>query len=569
MLKKVTAIILAAAMTLTIPVIAAPEAEAAPLICDKISLSGGNRYETAACTACEAFPNGAETAIIVTGKNFPDALAANALAGALDAPVLLSSTSQLSGATARLLGETWSGLVSHLVVIGLGFEERFYEDLTALGFSSEMITQLGGDNRYETAVDVCRTGLDAGYFSEDTVIVATGRTAADALAVSPWSYRLKYPVLLAGSGGRVSESTASLIRRFGRVILLGASNVVADGAACGRPFVRLGGSNRYLTAGLIAEFFVKETGGSYDNTGFADGTDAHFPDALTAGMLLGKYGAPILLTNNRQFDTRAFIFTTLKNDPAVRRLYFFGYAAEGCGPAYDRISRYLEAEDWVDIRTAGAGTVLTDEQVDDSDLGYYFVSYTITPGDAVYRRIVNKSYDPKGLIALSDLRYLKVLHINFDGKIQVGEMICHAEAAPVFLKVFRELYQNRYQIRQMRLIDDFWAGNGLDSDFASIEADNTSCFCYRQASNAANLSNHAWGRAIDLNPLENPYVYVTPNGSYSEHSASAPYVTNRDPSIPHVITTSDTAYRILTAYGFTWGGHFSPDKDYQHFDYRG
>ena len=103
----------------------------------------------------------------------------------------------------------------------------------------------------------------------------------------------------------------------------------------------------------------------------------------------------------------------------------------------------------------------------------------------------------------------------------------------------------------------------------SIEADNTSCFCYRQASNAANLSNHAWGRAIDLNPLENPYVYVTPNGSYSEHSASAPYVTNRDPSIPHVITTSDTAYRILTAYGFTWGGHFSPDKDYQHFDYRG
>ena len=214
-----------------------------------------------------------------------------------------------------------------------------------------------------------------------------------------------------------------------------------------------------------------------------------------------------------------------------------------------------------------AGSILMEDSIDWNRINEYFAVYKIYEGDAVYNRIIGKSYQVNDNIGLSDLRYLKLLHFNFDGNIQVGELICNAALAQDMIDIFTELFYCRYQICSMHLIDNYWTGDGVESDEASIEVDNTSCFCYRRATDAENLSNHAYGRAIDINPLENPFYIIRPDGSLEYyHTNAEPYLLNRDPSIPHVITEVDDAYRIFTAHGFSWGGHWSNPKDYQHFE---
>ena len=214
-----------------------------------------------------------------------------------------------------------------------------------------------------------------------------------------------------------------------------------------------------------------------------------------------------------------------------------------------------------------AGSILMEDSVDWNRINEYFAVYEIYEGDAVYNRIIGKSYQVNDNIGLSDLRYLKLLHFNFDGNIQVGELICNAVLAQDMIDIFTELFYCRYQICSMHLIDNYWTGDGVESDEASIEVDNTSCFCYRRATDAANLSNHAYGRAIDINPQENPFYIIRPDGSLEYyHTNAEPYLLNRDPSIPHVITEVDDAYRIFTAHGFSWGGNWSNPKDYQHFE---
>ena len=214
-----------------------------------------------------------------------------------------------------------------------------------------------------------------------------------------------------------------------------------------------------------------------------------------------------------------------------------------------------------------AGSILMEDSIDWNRINEYFAVYEIYEGDAVYNRIIGKSYQVNDNIGLSDLRYLKLLHFNFDGNIQVGELICNAALAQDMIDIFTELFYCRYQICSMHLIDNYWTGDGVESDEASIEVDNTSCFCYRRATDAENLSNHAYGRAIDINPLENPFYIIRPDGSLEYyHTNAEPYLLNRDPSIPHVITEADDAYRIFTAHGFSWGGNWSNPKDYQHFE---
>lgn len=214
-----------------------------------------------------------------------------------------------------------------------------------------------------------------------------------------------------------------------------------------------------------------------------------------------------------------------------------------------------------------AGSIIMEDSVDWNRINEYFAVYEIYEGDAVYNRIIGKSYQVNDNIGLSDLRYLKLLHFNFDGNIQVGELICNAALAQDMIDIFTELFYCRYPICSMHLIDNYWTGDGVESDEASIEVDNTSCFCYRRATDAENLSNHAYGRAIDINPRENPFYIIRPDGSLEYyHTNAEPYLLNRDPAIPHVITEVDDAYRIFTAHGFSWGGSWNNPKDYQHFE---
>ena len=210
------------------------------------------------------------------------------------------------------------------------------------------------------------------------------------------------------------------------------------------------------------------------------------------------------------------------------------------------------------------GQILTYEDVSEN-LDAYFSSRQIQTGDEIYSRIYGKSYQENENIALSDLRYLTLLHYNFNHEIQVGEMIVNASIEQDVLGIFKELFANEYEIQSIFLIDNYWTGDADSTDSASIEANNTSCFNYRPVTGGSHLSNHAYGCAIDINPQQNPYIWMTDNGWGWSHDNATPYV-DRSSGDPHVIVGGDICCSIFEKYGFQWGGYWSNPIDYQHFE---
>ncbi len=196
--------------------------------------------------------------------------------------------------------------------------------------------------------------------------------------------------------------------------------------------------------------------------------------------------------------------------------------------------------------------------------GYYSKITPITP-DIKKRMIKGNSWKQGCPIGLKDLRYIRVRHWDFKGGSTMGELIVHKDAARGATKIFEELYDIRYPVHQMRLVSDF-KGN----DWQSIEADNTSALnCRPVTGNKKKWSNHAYGKAIDINPIENPYISRT---GYISHKASAPYrkrVHNPSRGLADkaMILQKDRAYEIFEKYGWAWGGDWAPVKDYQHFEY--
>ena len=176
--------------------------------------------------------------------------------------------------------------------------------------------------------------------------------------------------------------------------------------------------------------------------------------------------------------------------------------------------------------------------------------------DSVEVRMRGVSYPEDAEIKLDDLRYLRLSYVDFDGEEQVGELVCNEAIADDLVAIFRELYEARYPIKSIRLIDDF----GGD-DEASMAADNTSCFNYRKKTGMRELSKHALGLAVDINPFENPYVR-----SSCVRPADAAAFADRTKDFPHKIDKEDLCYRLFRAHGFSWGGTWRSVQDYQHFE---
>ena len=218
---------------------------------------------------------------------------------------------------------------------------------------------------------------------------------------------------------------------------------------------------------------------------------------------------------------------------------------------------------WNELKKSKAGTLVPARQIDYSNEKKYF---TISKIDNVtYKRMKGKSYTKNKNIKLADLRYLKVLNYNYKHKIQVGELIVNKKIAKDINTIFQKLFDEEYEIASMRLIDDFWKKDGASSDDASVKKNNTSAFCYRKIAGSKNLSNHAMGMAIDINPKQNPYVSTRKGKPYVKDKQSRPYI-KRSPKKAHVITKSDYCYKLFKKYGFTWGGDWRSIKDYQHFE---
>ncbi len=207
-----------------------------------------------------------------------------------------------------------------------------------------------------------------------------------------------------------------------------------------------------------------------------------------------------------------------------------------------------------------AGTVVSDREVAAYGADRCFRVSALS--DKVFARM-RYSYVDNPYVRRADLRYLQVLHYDLDGRILLGEMVCNRRIAGDLLAIFRQLYEARYPIGRMVLIDEYRA-----DDERSMRANNTSCFCYRRVAGSSRVSAHGRGMAVDINPLYNPYVRRRADGTLFVQPATAGAYIHRDRTFDYKIERGDLCYRLFIQHGFQWGGAWRSCQDYQHFEKR-
>ncbi len=206
-----------------------------------------------------------------------------------------------------------------------------------------------------------------------------------------------------------------------------------------------------------------------------------------------------------------------------------------------------------------AGTEVSQSDINKNGVWKYFSSSEIS--DAVFQRIYGKSYKEDCIVPREDLRYLKILHRDSQGRNLVGELICHKDISGDLLEIFRELYDASYPIERMVLVDEYGA-----DDLKSAAANNSSCFNYRtSAGDSGGLSNHAFGLAIDINPLYNPYVWTDKGGTVHYEPEEGKAYADRSRDSVYKIKEDDLCVQLFQSHGFDWGGEWQGEKDYMHF----
>ena len=180
--------------------------------------------------------------------------------------------------------------------------------------------------------------------------------------------------------------------------------------------------------------------------------------------------------------------------------------------------------------------------------------------DGVREWMNGSSWHPGCPVPLRELRLVTLRYWGFDRQAHMGWLVVHADVARRVAGIFGRLYEVRYPIRRMRLVDAYGA-----DDRTSMEHDNTSAFnCRWRAGQPGVWSQHAYGRAIDVNPVENPYVW---SGGVSPWNG-APYV-DRSNRRRGMIFHGDAVWWAFRNRSWEWGGDWASVKDYQHFSRNG
>jgi hypothetical protein len=171
------------------------------------------------------------------------------------------------------------------------------------------------------------------------------------------------------------------------------------------------------------------------------------------------------------------------------------------------------------------------------------------------------SWRPGCPVPPAGLRRLRLSYWGFDGRRHVGELVVRDRVTPDVVRVFRVLYREHFPIRRLESVDRYRA-----DDHASMAADNTSAFNCRAAavSGPKHWSMHAYGEAIDVNPLENPYV----QGGQVSPPAGRRFLDRSDDRTGMAVA-GGALVRAFDAIGWGWGGRWSGSKDYQHFSRNG
>lgn len=176
----------------------------------------------------------------------------------------------------------------------------------------------------------------------------------------------------------------------------------------------------------------------------------------------------------------------------------------------------------------------------------------VVDSDLKRTEALSKNEFPKEV--LSQMEVVRIGYLGFDRKDHIGQLVVHRELAEEVIEMFGEIREAEFPIVKMVPIVAYgW------SDEKSIEDQNTSGFNYRKTSgpgvSGTIMSKHAFGRAIDLNPFQNPFVDA-------DGSSPQPYV----PGAKGVISSDSKVVEIFKRHGWKWGGDWSGGKDYQHFE---
>lgn len=193
-------------------------------------------------------------------------------------------------------------------------------------------------------------------------------------------------------------------------------------------------------------------------------------------------------------------------------------------------------------------------------------SYSCIPPE-VQKFMDGKSYKKNEYVRFQDLKFCKVLHVGFDGQDHEGELIvAHETIAPTgetiniakeVLEIFKELYDTRYPIEKIKLIDNY---NAIDEE--SMLDNNSSGFIFRYIRDTKMVSWHSYGLAIDINPFVNPCFQ--PDSKIVEPAGTEKFL-DRTLDQYGLIKDGDACYKAFTSRGWEWGGHWDDPIDYMHF----
>lgn len=168
------------------------------------------------------------------------------------------------------------------------------------------------------------------------------------------------------------------------------------------------------------------------------------------------------------------------------------------------------------------------------------------------------TWKPDCPVGPQQLRRVEVNYLGLDGQTHRGELIVNEDVASDVIAIFGQLYELGYPIEKMRSVTNYPGAE----DELSMEDNNTSAFNCRPLPSGNAWSLHAYGRAVDVNPLINPYIDSDGN---IEPTTGGPYL-DRDRTDPGMLHAGDAAVRAFTDRGWRWGGNWRSPKDYQHFE---
>lgn len=292
-----------------------------------LSVDGPDRFATAVASSQLGFSS-ADTVLIATGRNWPDALGASSLAGALDAPILLVEKSLIPSAVTAEIGRL--GATKAIIIGGTGAVDDDVKNRLLSTGAIDGVRRIAGADRYDTARKVAaETIAQVGPAYDGTIFVATGQNFADALAASPAAAANGWPTLLVPSNSDVPAATLGFAALYGdRVVILGGTGAVSYGAwmdlweVFGTSGVtRIGGTDRFDTAVKVADWSVANAGLSYASPALATGRSPY--DALAGGVVQGTGGSVLLLTESATLPAQTASAIT-RNLPMISQVRFLG-----------------------------------------------------------------------------------------------------------------------------------------------------------------------------------------------------------------------------------------------------